>query len=81
MPYVPNHERIELGLQGYGSDVPQDVLDAAIARRDQALQQPKPVEDPPKAVKAPRKRARKPKGHLVADDPTTPDRNEAWEEG
>lgn len=80
MPYVPNHERIDLGLVGYGSDVPQDVLDAAITRREQrdAPAAIPEVEKPPKGT---RKRARNAKGHLVADDPTTPDKDEAWEEG
>ena len=75
-PYVSNTDRIALGLVGYGSDVPQDVLDAAIARQqieadDKTLEEVKPT---------PRKRARNAKGHLMADDPTTPDVNEAWEE-
>lgn len=71
MPYVPNHERIDLGLVAYGSDVPQDVLDAAIAAREARDAEPAP---------APRKRARTPKGQLKADDPATPDKDEAWEE-
>jgi len=70
VPYVPNHERIDLGLVSYGSDVPQDVLDAAIAAREARDAEP-----------APKKRARKPNGQLKADDPTTPDVNEAWEDG
>ncbi len=78
MPYVPNHERIDLGLVGYGSDVPQDVLDAAIARREQLQADRTTLEDVKPAT---RKRARNAKGHLVADDPTTPDKDEAWEEG
>jgi hypothetical protein len=77
VPYVPNHERIELGLQGYGSDVPQDVLDEARARHQQIQDDHKTLEE----AKAPRKRARNAKGHLVADDPTTPEKNEAWEDG
>lgn len=80
VPYVPNHERIDLGLVGYGSDVPQDVLDAAIARREQ-LQADRAILEEVKPPKGPRKRARNAKGHLVADDPTTPDVNEAWEDG
>lgn len=76
MPYVPNHERIDLGLVGYGSDVPQDVLDAAIAAREQREAGRATLEE----VKPTRKRARNEKGHLVADDPTTPE-SEAWEDG
>lgn len=77
MPYVPNHERIDLGLVGYGSDVPQDVLDAAIARREKLLSDRATLEE---VMPTPRKRARNSKGHLAADDPTTPDKNEAWED-
>jgi hypothetical protein len=51
-------------------------LDAAIARQ-QIEADHKTLEE----AKAPRKRARNAKGHLVADDPTTPGVNEAWEEG
>ena len=78
MPYVPNHERIELGLQGYGSDVPQDVLDAAIARHEQLQTDRKTLEEVSPRL---RRRARTSKGQLQADDPTTPDTNEAWEDG
>lgn len=77
MPYVPNHERIELGLQAYGSDVPQDVLDAAIARHQQMQADHKTLEDVSPRL---RRRARNGKGQLQADDPTTPDKNEAWED-
>jgi len=75
VPYVPNHERIDLGLVGYGSDVPQDVLDAAIARREQRDADHKTLKEV-----GPRKRARKPNGQLQADDPTTPVKDEAWED-
>jgi hypothetical protein len=78
VPYVPNHERIDLGLVAYGSDVPQDVLDAAIAAREARDAEPEPAPEP---APAPRKRARTPKGQLKADDPTTPEVNEAWEDG
>lgn len=77
MPYVPNHERIDLGLIGYGSDVPQDVLDEAIARREQ---RDAPAVTPEEARTISRKRARNAKGQVVADDPTTPDKDEAWQE-
>lgn len=75
-PYLANHERIDLGLVGWGSDVPQDVLDAAIAAHEQLEADQATL----KEVQPARKRARNAKGHLVADDPTTPE-NEAWEEG
>lgn len=78
VPYVPNHERIELGLEGYGSDVPQDVLKEAIARREKLLVDRSTLLD---VGPSQRKRARNKKGQLVADDPTTPDKNEAFEEG
>jgi hypothetical protein len=76
VPYVPNHERIDLGLEGYGSDVPEDVLKEAIARRERLL-----VDRATLLEVGPgqRKRARNKKGHLVADDPATPEVNEAWE--
>ena len=49
------------------------------------LEEPKPKAAPkkPAAKKAPvkRKRARKADGTLKADDPSTPDVNEAWEDG
>jgi len=80
VPYVPNHERIDLGLVAYGSDVPQDVLDAAIAAREARDAKPAP-EPAPEPAPTPRKRARTPKGQLKADDPTTPEVNEAWEDG
>lgn len=67
MPYVPNYERIDLGLVAYGSDVPQDVLDAAIAARE--------LRGKPPA----KKRAPKKAGQFKADDPATPDKDEAWE--
>jgi hypothetical protein len=78
VPYVSNTERIALGLQGYGSDVPQDVLDEAKARWAQLQEDRKTLEE---VGPAPRKRARKANGQLKADDPATPDKNEAWEEG
>jgi len=49
------------------------------------LEKPKPKAAPkkPAAKKAPvkRKRARKADGTLKGDDPSTPDVNEAWEDG
>jgi len=78
VPYVSNTERIVLGLQGYGSDVPQDVLDQAKARWEQLQGDRETLE---KAGPTPRKRARKANGQLKGDDPATPDKNEAWEDG
>lgn len=77
MPYVSNEERIRLGLQRWGSDVPQAALDAALAAAEGAAAAP-PAEDTP--AEAPkRKRARTRRGRYYPDDPTTPDVNEAYE--
>jgi hypothetical protein len=78
VPYVPNTDRQALGLEGYGSDVPQDVLDAAIARHQQLQADRATLEEVAPRL---RRRARTPKGQLKADDPTTPEVNEAWEDG
>ena len=46
------------------------------------LEEPKKVQKPvQKKAPAKRKRARKADGTLKADDPSTPDVNEAWEDG
>lgn len=64
--YVSNSDRIRLGLQHYGSDVPDEVVAAAEA----ALAEPvKP---------APKTRARTKKGEYQGDDLDTPDVNEAF---
>jgi hypothetical protein len=72
--YVSSADRIRLGLHAYGSDVPEDVVAAAEAALagvvDLAPEEPTP---------APR-RARTKKGQFQADDPLTPDANEAYEE-
>ena len=44
------------------------------------LEQPKPKKPAAKKAPAKRKRARNAKGQLKADDPSTPDVNEAWED-
>lgn len=63
--YVSNSERIRLGLQHYGSDIPEEVVAAAEA----ALAAPvKP---------AAKTRARTKKGEHQGDDPITPEVNEA----
>lgn len=84
MPYVTNEDRIRLGLQSWGSDVPAEVLAAAEA----ALAAPvgavdaAPAEDappePPEAPAAPSRRARTRRGQFQADDPATAV-NEAFE--
>ncbi|MEB3353330.1 MAG: hypothetical protein VKM34_03730 [Cyanobacteriota bacterium] len=76
--YVSNADRIRLGLQHFGSDIPDDVVaaaEAALARADGAQA------EPPAAAPVKRKRARTPSGQLAGDDPSTPDVNEAWDEG
>lgn len=50
-PYVSNEERILLGLHQYGSDVPQEALDAAVAAFAGPDEQPAEevaAEEPPK---------------------------------
>jgi hypothetical protein len=69
--YVTNDERIRLGLQSYGSDVPEEVVRAAEA----ALGGGCPLPAPKPATK---KRSRTAKGEFQGDDPATPDVNEAW---
>jgi hypothetical protein len=69
--YVTNDERIRLGLQGWGSDVPEEVVRAAEA----ALGGGCPLPAPKPATK---KRSRTAKGEYQGDDPATPDVNEAW---
>jgi len=78
MPYVSNEERNRLGLHGWGSDVPQHVLDEALAAADHPVAcgitaEPSPVAAP--------KRARSRRGQFLADDPTTQGVNEAFVEG
>lgn len=76
MPYVSNEDRSRLGLVHWGSDVPQDVLDAALAAAAGCCAATATPEAP-----APKRRARAASGEFKADDPTTPDVNEAFEEG
>ena len=45
------------------------------------LEEPKPKKPAAKKAPAKRKRARKADGTLKGDDPSTPDVNEAWEDG
>jgi len=73
--YLSNEERIRLGLQQYGSDVP----DAVVAAAEAALAGTAPVaETEPASAK---KRARTAKGQFQGDDLATKDVNEAFVEG
>ena len=74
--YLSNSERIRIGLQAWGSDVPDDV----VAEAEQALLGA--VCPSPEACPAtPPKRARTTKGQFQADDPATPEVDEAFVEG
>lgn len=77
MPYVSNEDRIRLGLQHWGSDVPQDALDAALAAAGGAVAAAQ-AEDTPAETEKP-KRARTRRGQYQADDLATEDVNEAYE--
>lgn len=72
MPYVSSEERERLNLYAWGSDVPQEALDAAEAALTPAALEPDPVATP-----AP-KRARKSNGQFQGDDPNTAEVNEAF---
>lgn len=69
--YVTNDERIRLGLQNWGSDVPDEVVEAAEA----ALGGGCPLPAPKPATK---KRSRTAKGEFEGDNPATPEVDEAW---
>ena len=72
MPYLTNAERLQLGLIGCSDPTDEEV---AAAKADQA-----PVKHPSsEAAAKPAKRARNKKGEFKADDPATPDVNEAFE--
>ena len=75
--YLPNDERIRLGLQHCGSDVPDEVVAAAEA----ALAASCGLVCPAPAKATTKTRARTKKGEYQGDDPTTPDVNEAYVEG
>ena len=73
--YLTNEDRIRLGLQEYGCDVPDDLVaaaEAALAGSDGA------AEEKPATT---RKRARNRGGEFQADDPATAETNEAFVEG
>lgn len=85
VPYVTSDERSRLGLIGWGSDVPQEALDAALAAVDGAVS-PAAEEPAEEAVvediiPTPGKirRARTRRGQFQADDRATADVNEAYE--
>ena len=75
--YLTNDERIRLGLQHYGSDVPEDVVAAAEA----ALAAPCGGACRARTPKTTKARARNKKGEFEGDNPTTPQVNEAWVDG
>lgn len=79
VPYVSNTERTRLGLQAWGSDVPQPVIDAAVRELHLALPEVAPEDSDSESEVAP-KRARNRRGQFRADDITTPEKDEAWEE-
>ena len=83
--YLSNDERIRLGLQHYGSDVPDEVVAAAEAALASPCGGACPAQAPAAATESTspttRKRARTKAGEFVGDDPTTPDVNEAFVEG
>ena len=73
--YLSNEQRIRLGLQQYGSDVPDEVVAAAEAALAGACCVA------PTDSAATKKRARTTKGQFQGDDPATADVNEAYVEG
>jgi hypothetical protein len=75
--YLTNTDRERLGLLGHPSDVPDDVVAAA----ESALEAATGAVCPAPADEAPKKRSRTSQGQFVADDPTTPAVNEAYEAG
>ena len=66
-------------------DLPEDEVRRILTTKPRALEilPELPLEKPAPKKKAPvkRKRARKADGTLKADDPSTPNINEAWEDG
>lgn len=76
--YLTNDERIRLGIQGYGSDVPAEVVAAAEAALAAAAGD---CPLPAKKATTTKTRARTKKGEFQPDDPATPAVDEAWVEG
>ncbi len=64
-------------------DLPEEEIRKIIAFRPHAVTVLEIETEPAKKKKAPakKKRARNANGTLKADDPSTPDVNEAWEDG
>jgi hypothetical protein len=75
--YLTNDERIRLGLQHYGSDVPEEV----VAEAEAALASPCGGACPAPTKAAAKTRSRNKKGEFEGDDPTTTEVNEAFVEG
>lgn len=75
--YLSNDERIRLGLQQYGSDVPAEVVEAAEA----ALASPCGGACPAPTKETAKARARNKKGEYLGDDPATCEVNEAFVDG
>lgn len=73
--YLSNTERLRLGLTEYGSFVPDDVVAAAEKRLEEATAGGEAVL---RQVSG-RRRARAEAGRFRADDPETPETNEAFE--
>ena len=69
-------------------DLPEAEIERILTTKPRALEvlpelpieQPKPKKTAAKKAPVKRKRARNAKGQLKADDPSTPDVNEAWED-
>lgn len=74
--YLSNTDRERLGIFGYGSDVPDEV----IAEAEAALLPTCGIACPAPATKT-AKRARNTKGEFEGDDPVTTDVNEAYVAG
>jgi len=77
--YLSNTDRERLGLFGFGSDVPAEVVadaEAALAARSGGAC---PATPPPPATS--KRRARNGKGEFLGDDPTTAAVNEAYVDG
>jgi len=66
-------------------DLPEEELKRILVTKPNAyeiIKEDKPAKKPtPKKAATKKKRARKLDGTLKADDPSTPDVNEAWEDG
>jgi hypothetical protein len=73
--YLTNDERIRLGIQGYGSDVPEEMVAAAEAALAATAGNCPPSEAETTTTKI---RARTKKGEFQPDNPATP-ADEAWE--